>query len=356
MAIPQMQIVPISNRQLADFSPARPDVRELVERIKAGLKIKDASDQEYVALATMALAHNLDPFNGECWIIPGKGVMAGIKGLRKAADSQLPSTAFRNPQLRLLQHSEYNDYAIPDSCEIAAICELTRSDATQNWLGQLKDMTALGMPYEEALTHLGKRPVWIGIGIVKKTDQSKMDRIQLAFKRAESDAMKKAFNLPFNIDLARENGDMYPVDGEYTDESAATATETGEQPEGETQQTLTRPYDADTVRRAIQLRVSKSVGADKNASDKQQQYVASLLTKAFSDSATADKDRHAVQQWITGKASVKLFSAAGAKAFIDWLADETGDLGQDGYHEAQNVLRAAMLEQGQGELPGMDEA
>lgn len=356
MVATQTSIVPVENRQLADFSPARPDVRELVTRIKAGLKIKDASDNEYIALATMALAHNLDPFNGECWIIPGKGTMAGIKGLRKAADSQLPQGALRNPSLRLLQHSEYTTFAIPENAEIAAICEMTRSDATQMWIDQLTQLTKLGMGYEEALKTLGPRPVWIGVGIVKKGEQSKMDRIQLAFKRAEADATKRAFNLPFDIDLSHEgngggNGGNYTIDGEWSEAEAEQAAPEAE-PEAVKQ---SRPYDPATVQRAIRDRVNHNPTAhEKTASSKQQGYVAQLLSKAFEGSATLDKDRHAVQHWLIGKESVKTFSAAEAAAVIEWLADDTGDLGYDGALEAQAVLRQAMIEQGQAELPGME--
>lgn len=347
------EIVPMEERQLADFSPARVAVRELVARLKAGLKIKDASENEYIALATMSMAHNLDPFNGECWIIPGNGVMAGIKGLRKAADAQLPDGAYRNPILRLLQHSEYTKYAIPDDTEIAAICELTRSDATQKWVGQLSQLTALGMPYEEALKNFEPRPVWVGIGIVKKTDKSKMARIQLVFKRAEADAMKKAFNLPFNIDLSNEGFDSEPIEGEYAEYPA-------EQPEAaaeaEPAEKPVRPYAPDVVRRAIRDRVNHNPTAhEKTASSKQQSYVAQLLSKAFEGSPTLDKDRHAVQLWLIGKESVKTFSAAEAAAVIEWLADDTGDLGYDGALEAQGILRQALIEQGQAELPGMEQ-
>jgi hypothetical protein len=355
MTITQSQIVPMEERQLADFSPARVAVRELVARLKAGLKIKDATENEYIALATMSMAHNLDPFNGECWIIPGNGVMAGIKGLRKAADSQLPDGAYRNPILRLLQHSEYTKYAIPEDAELAALCELTRSDATQKWVAQLSQLTAMGMPYEEALKNFEPRPVWIGVGIVKKGEKSRMARIQLVFKRAEADAMKKAFNLPFNIDLSNEGFDSEPIEGEYVE-----APEAQPEPQAETAEeapSLTRPYLPEVVRRGIQSRVSHNPTAhDKTASSKQQSYVAQLLSKAFEGSATLDKDRHSVQLWLIGKESVKTFSAAEAAAVIEWLADDTGDLGYDGALEAQAILRQALIDEGQTELPGMPEA
>jgi hypothetical protein len=197
---------------------ARRDVDGMIARFRAGLKGQDKlNDNELYALGSMSLAHGLDPFNGECWAIPGKGVMAGIKGLRKGADNQLAPGTHRIPNLRLLQHSEYDAYAIPDKAEIAAICELTRTDATQQWVEQFTAVCAATKDYNEALKLIGPRPVWIGIGIVLKGEESRMTRIQLVFKRAEADALKRAFNLPFNTDLSRENGDASnAIEGDYT--------------------------------------------------------------------------------------------------------------------------------------------
>lgn len=353
-------LVPLHNQQLADFAPGQSAVKEMVARLKAGIKAKDATDAEYVALATLSMAHNLDPFNGEAWIIPGNGVMVGIKGLRKAADSQLPDYAFKNPNPRMLQHTEYEDYGVVGDVLMAAICELTRSDATQQWVDQLTQLTQVTGKYEEALKLLPPRPVWIGVGIVYKGEKSKMPLGQLVRKRAEADALKRAFNLPFNIDLSRENGDNgNGYEGgavpDYVEGETITKPQPEPQPEPEIAK-LTRPYDAETVRKGILSRVEHNpTGHAKAASTKQQGYVASLLAAAFKDSPTADKDRHAVQQYIIGKASTKDFSAAEANAFVEWLADETGDLSPDGWQEAQNVLRAALVAEGQMELFGEQE-
>lgn len=218
-----------------------PETQQAIEQYKAGLKIKDATIHEYAALAMLCRAHNLDAYNQEAWIIPGNGVMVGIKGLRKATEKQLPKGAHFNPSPRFLQHSEYAKYGLdeetppmgkltrwnagqktetwePNPIIMVYVSELTRSDATSLWIEQAKELTALTGSYEEAIKLLGPRPVWVGIGVVRKLDKSKMETVQLARKRSESDAIKQAFNLPFAIDLERGGDEMVQagdvIDGE----------------------------------------------------------------------------------------------------------------------------------------------
>jgi hypothetical protein len=368
------QIVPIKDRQLG-FSPGQSDVSEYETRLRAGLKDADKlSKPELSALATLAMAHGLDPYNGECWGIPGKGVMAGIKGLRKAADSQLPPGSHRHPALRILQSQEYKDYGldekdvpnaydkdakkwVPNPVKLAAICELTRSDATQVYVDQLCQLTKSNVNYEVALSVIGPRPVWIGIGVVRKCDKSKMELGQLAFKRAESDALKKAFNLPFMVDVDGSEEQGWSV--ESSSESPI-GMEVEEDPESieeteEAEQKTGRPYPPDTVRKGIRSRVRRKPGATK-ATDKQMKYVRALLDSAFNESATPEKDRHAVTKWLIGKESSKDLTIAEASSLIEWLAaEEDGDLGLDGYTEAHAILAEVMREEGQLPLP-MDES
>ena len=68
----------------------REDVREIETRLEVLIVGGRAlNPNERRALAQVAVAHGLDPFNGEAWIIPGSGPMIGIKGLRKLARRQL---------------------------------------------------------------------------------------------------------------------------------------------------------------------------------------------------------------------------------------------------------------------------
>lgn len=75
---------------------SRDEVRELNERL-AMMTLpggKRLSSEERLALAQISVLHNLDPFNGEIWIIPGSGPMIGIKGLRKKGREQIKAGNF----------------------------------------------------------------------------------------------------------------------------------------------------------------------------------------------------------------------------------------------------------------------
>lgn len=151
------------------------------------------------------------------------------------------------------------------------------------------------------------------------------------------------------------------VDGEYTvtDDApkatqaahkplSATETAQGGQPQADSASAPHRPFEANVVKGKIASTIKKySLAAEKPASKKQIEYVASLLSKAFQASATKEQDRHLVQKWLTGVESATQFNGAQAKALIDWLADETGDLGEDGYQEAWRCLNVALEENGQ---------
>jgi len=231
--------IALTSQERTAIAVYAPEIQQAVEQYKAGLKIKDATVYEYVALAVLCRNHDLDPYNGEAWIIPGSGVMVGVKGSRKAAAKQLTKGAYYNPNPRMLQHSEYANYGLDEETPPMAkvtrwsggqktetyetnpivlvyLCELTRSDAKDVWIAQAEKLTAMTGSYEKAIEALGPRPTWTGIGIVRKHDKSKMEIVQLARKRSESDALKQAFNLPFAVDVER-GGDELAQAGDVID-------------------------------------------------------------------------------------------------------------------------------------------
>jgi len=132
-----------------------------------------------------------------------------------------------------------------------------------------------------------------------------------------------------------------PVEGEVVGEG-------GPEPKASPKQ---RPYDAETFRKGYTILVNKS-RAGNTPSDKQVQYVRSLMSSAFKDSSTARADRLAVLEWLTGRTitSTKDLTGAEASVLIDILRDETGEISREAYQEMQNCLVEAMKAQGQGEL------
>lgn len=177
----------------------RGQIREAMERFKAGLSIKDATEHEYAALAHLSLKYDIDPFNGEAWIIPNKGVMVGIKGLRKMANRQAKEldcrwwTEFQDVR----NVDEALKYGIPEKVRLAKVCILRRSDHIEAWANALKIMkeAAPDLSYEIIKEAIGAPPIFVGVGYVEPGESSKMPLPQLAMKRAEAHAIKQAFDV-----------------------------------------------------------------------------------------------------------------------------------------------------------------
>lgn len=391
------QIEKYQESKLSLYAP-RGEVREAMERFKAGLAIKDATEHEYAALAHVSIAHGLDPFNGEAWIIPAKGVTVGIKGLRKLANRQAKESEFRWwTEFHDIRSAEERDkYNIPASAKAAIICHLRRSDHIEAYATALKALREKGdLPYEIIVELLGRPPFVVGIGYVDAGESSKMPLPQLVRKRAEAHAIKQTFDVPFLSEGDMQDGRV--VDDEWLqdqqvlsvavigrpgedaqsavvegfivggigsdepDDDENASNETSTQPNGTPEDgsveldkilgkggVFKRPLNADSVKRTLGIKVSKSDLAGL-CTPKQAGWIASLMTRAFKDSATADKDRYAVMSWLFDRevTSTRDLSAKEASAVIDWLADETQDLGQDGAMEIQNVYVEAMKALGQ---------
>lgn len=204
--------------QIAPIYGERSEVRELVERLRAGYPdAKKIPARGFVALATMALAHGLDPWNGEVWIIYNEhkddtSIHVGIKGLRKAARKQLPEREHYYTRFKRILPGEYKELGLPDNTELAERCFITRTDVAGRYMELLEKMIALTGDVSQAIEHLGPIPAYEGIGVVLKGDKSQMTRPQLVKKRAESDALKRAFDLPFDPPTNHEDDDV--INGE----------------------------------------------------------------------------------------------------------------------------------------------
>ena len=178
----------------------RSDVREFAERLKVTLPgASKLSGGEVTALAQLSVAHNLDPFNGEAWMIPGSGLMVGIKGLRKAAQRQAreENGSFWTDINRV----EPEKYNAPKTA-IVYECILRDSVTTQAWAKSINTLTTAGIPYTEAIEMLGKAPCKLGIGIATPDERSKMDIHQRSRKRAEADAIKQRYQVDFGEQVA----------------------------------------------------------------------------------------------------------------------------------------------------------
>ena len=180
--------------------PDRQMLSNVNERIKAllpgGAKLQV---NERLALAQIAVAHGLDPFNGEVWYIPGRGPMIGIKGLRKKAREQVTGNFWIDFR-EITDAEDRKRYSIdPDA--IAFEARLFDSENILTYCGMVERMTKVGIPWESVKAMLGDKPYTSGIGVLRKAEQTKMERVQCAMKRAEADAIKRRFDVPFGLNV-----------------------------------------------------------------------------------------------------------------------------------------------------------
>ena len=178
----------------------RDDIRELGDRlVKLMPGGQSLTSSEALAVAQVAVAHNLDPFNGEVWGLKSKdgkwyGVTIGIKGLRKKARDQAASesTTFWT-ELVLVDPAKYN----ADKSAIVYECILRDTVTMQAWGKSINILTTGGVPYKEAIEMLGKAPQVVGFGVATPNERSKMGIHERARKRAEAAAIKQRFDVKF---------------------------------------------------------------------------------------------------------------------------------------------------------------
>lgn len=185
--------------------------REFAQRLKYMLvNGQKLADHDVFALAQYASATGLDPFAGECWIIPGKGVCPGIAGWRKKAQEQLEYEA-KDAKVDgahfWVEFVEANpaDCVFDPAKDIAYTAILRDSITQHRWRLSIIEATnefmKMGAKFDESLKQakelVGKEPVWIGHGVVFAGENfgglDKFDRKERAQKRAEKLALRKRF-------------------------------------------------------------------------------------------------------------------------------------------------------------------
>ena len=191
------------------------DIKRLAERIRLCLPGGDKlQNHEALALSQLSVAYQLNPFNGEVWYIPGRGTQVGIKGLRKTAHRQSRYWTY----FVALTTEERTANGVPDGA-IAYRCELYRTDLILESAKVIKAMNEAGM--RDAADRYAYRPS-IGIGYFIRGEASKMKADQAARKRAEADALKQAFDLPFASEIGNGSTVGY-VDTEWAEVEEAHA-------------------------------------------------------------------------------------------------------------------------------------
>jgi len=188
------------------------DIREMAQRLTQMLpNAKQLGATGALALAQVAIALDLNPLTGEVWAIPQQGgtfaIMAGIKGLRRAARVQAEAgggTYYVDQRLATDEETQGTTLAKGDiarACDVYVLTEKTLA---------LAEIT-------------GKPVMFTGLGIFRGKEKSRMEPVMVARKRAEADGLKQAFDLaaltdyepepPTEWDLSMQERDVaLPVD------------------------------------------------------------------------------------------------------------------------------------------------
>ena len=224
---------------------ARDEIREMADRLKKMMPgTTHLDDTEALTVAQIAVAHGLDPFNGEVWGLKGAngkwyGTMVGIKGLRKSARRQADDeggTYWTEPP-RQVEPTKYDQ---PDNAIVYEVA--IRDTVTMQAFGKsLTTLVNAGIPYKEAIEMIGNAPVCIGVGIATPDEQSKMGIHARAKKRAEADAIKQRYDVNFrgastyieaDPELPEGVDEAAVIDAEYTTPTQIEA-ETVRRPDGQ---------------------------------------------------------------------------------------------------------------------------
>lgn len=212
---------------------SRDEVRELDSRLAMMLPGADKLNTgQRLALAQASLAHGLDPFNGEIWMIPGRGMMIGVKGLRKKAREQVKGN-FWTEFVELADPDARRRMRIPEGA-LAYECRLFDSENLRTYANTCEQLLKAGIPWDAVSKMVGSKPYTPGVGVLKAGESTKMEPAQCAMKRAEADALKRRFDVPFGLAVEADADPEEPIGGEWVEAPAAPAAErTPEQAEAQ---------------------------------------------------------------------------------------------------------------------------
>lgn len=194
------------------------EINTMAGRFRVAVKGGDKlTNNEAVALAQVAKVTNLNPFIGEIWGIPGKGTMIGIAGARRLFAEQTDGF------VEILPCSPEEAGATEKDVVVAFKCiahDSVKIAAYQRMLTEtITTMRAAGSadPFGDAKEICGPRPQWVGYGYSTHSETSRMNKTQLARKRAEADALKKCIVVPFGVDVANYDNAVEYIDAEAHD-------------------------------------------------------------------------------------------------------------------------------------------
>ena len=189
------------------------EIAEMARRYKTALPGGDKlNNNEVMMLAQIAKITGLNPFVKELWFIPGKGPMIGIAGARRLWNEQSRAGGGWS-HVDIVPCDPNEAGYIGDTKDLIASfrAEAHDSKATAEYQRLFTDTirtmreTGSSDPFGDAKQICGPRPMWIGYGYSTNSETSRMNKTQLARKRAEADALKKVINVPFGVNISIEH-------------------------------------------------------------------------------------------------------------------------------------------------------
>jgi len=176
------------------------------------------TDLNALALRAYSNLHGLDPVNGECYFLvrekDGKreelGCYPGIKGLRKKSKDQLyqiDRQAWYTVDYEAVDPSLIG-YDEKKAATVQFCIQATLRDSISmgRYIIQSVQMHTAGFDKAEIRAALGPEPKWVGYGVVLKNEWwLKQPPLVTAKKRAEADATKQRFDLPFVDDYLADD-------------------------------------------------------------------------------------------------------------------------------------------------------
>lgn len=177
-------------------------------RLKIAMRGGDKlTNPEVRALAQIALVTKLDPFIGELWYIPGKGPMIGIAGARRLwNEKSIAGGGFSFVDIQPCPPAEAGATETDVVAAFRAVAHDSKATIEyqklfQQTLAMLREAQTPD-PFPIAKEICGPKPQWVGYGYSTKSETSRMNKMQLARKRAEADALKKCIVVPFGLDVS----------------------------------------------------------------------------------------------------------------------------------------------------------
>ena len=193
-----------TNTQLEVYG-SNSDISAMADKIKMLLPGgKNLTPEQAMMLSQFSIAARLNPFLGECWMIANErthetyGVVVGIKGLRRYGAHQMEAVSGNYwIQFRLITAKEERDSLGILGTAIAYEARLFDSETLRNYGASWDQLRKSGVPNEVIGSILGTQPFTSGIGVWKQGEATKMQPSQCAQFRAEKDALKRRFYIPF---------------------------------------------------------------------------------------------------------------------------------------------------------------